>query len=118
MERQNSSTGNNMNEFWREARDGGFFSYKFGTNKETGLCLLVRYWGAEYGNRSFEIYIDDQKLTTETIAGKWNQNKFQNVEYPIPDEMLKGKDFVRVKFQALSGNTAGKVYSVRILKIK
>jgi len=118
MERQNSSTGNTMNEFWREARDGGFFSYKLGTNKETGLSLLVRYWGAENGNRSFDIYIDDQKLITETISDKWNQNKFQNVEYLIPDEMLNGKEFVRIKFQALSGNTAGKVYSVRILRTK
>jgi len=116
MERQNSSTGNNMNEFWREAYNGGFFSYKLGTNKETGLSLLVRYWGAENGNRTFDIYIDDEKLITENISEKWKQNKFQNVEYPIPDTMLNGKEFVRVKFKALSGNTAGKVYYVRLLR--
>jgi len=118
MERQYSSTGNNMNEFWREARDGGFFSYKLGTNKETGLSLLVRYWGAENGNRSFDIYIDDQKLITENISDKWKQNRFQNVEYPIPATMLTGKEFVRVKFQATTGNTAGKVYNVRLVRIK
>jgi len=116
MERQYSLTGNDRNEFWREARDGGFFSYKLGTNKETGLSLLVRYWGAENGSRSFDIYIDDQKLITENISGKWKQNKFQNVEYPIPDTMLSGKEFVRVKFQATTGNTAGKVYNVRLLR--
>jgi len=116
MERQYSSTGNDRNEFWREARDGGFFSYKLGTNKETGLSLLVRYWGAENGSRSFDIYIDDQKLVTENISDKWKQNKFQNVEYPIPNTMLSGKEFVRVKFKALSGNTAGKVYHVRLLR--
>jgi uncharacterized protein len=118
MERQYSSTGNNLNEFWREARNEGYFSYKLNTNKENGLSLFVRYWGAETGNRTFDIYIDDLKLTTENISGKWNQNKFQNVEYPIPDAMLNGKESVRVKFKALSGNTAGKVYYVRLLKTK
>ena len=118
MEREFSSTGNNMNEFWREARGGGFFSYKLGTNKETSLSLLVRYWGAENGNRSFDIYIDDQKLITENISDKWKQNRFQNVEYPIPATMLTGKEFVRVKFQATAGNTAGKVYNVRLLRTK
>jgi uncharacterized protein len=116
MERQYSFTGNDMNEFWREARGGGYFSYKLGTNKETGLSLMVRYWGAENGNRTFDIYIDDQKLVTENISDKWKQNKFINVEYPIPDAMLNGKESVRVKFQASTENTAGKVYYVRLLK--
>ena len=118
MEKQYSSTGNDRNEFWREARDCGFFSYKLGTNKETGLSLLVRYWGAEIGNRSFDIYIDDQRLITENISDKWKQNRFQNVEYTIPDTMLNGKEFVRVKFKTLSENTAGKVYYVRLLRTK
>ena len=118
MEIQFSSTGNNMNEFWREAQNEGYFSYKLTTGKETGLSLLVRYWGAESGNRSFDIYIDDQKLITENISDKWKQNKFKNVEYPIPDTMLNGKEFVRVKFKALSGNMAGKVYNIRLLRTK
>lgn len=118
MERQNSSTGNDRNEFWREARNEGFFSYKLATGKESGLSLMVRYWGAEKGNRSFDIYIDDQKLITENISDKWKQNKFQNVEYLIPDSMLNGKEFVRVKFKALPGNAAGKVYYVRLLRTK
>ncbi len=116
MERQNSSTGNDKNEFWREARNEGYFSYKLATGKEAGLSLMVRYWGAEKGNRSFDIYIDDQKLITENISDKWKQNKFQNVEYLIPDSMLTGKEFVRVKFKALPGNAAGKVYYVRLLR--
>ncbi len=117
MQRQNSNTGNNMDEFWRDARNG-FFSYKLSTNKETGLSLIVRYWGAESGNRKFDIYIDNEKLITEDISGKWNERKFQEVEYAIPDEMLKGKKGVRVKFQPLQGNTAGAVYYIRLARKK
>lgn len=117
MQKQNSNTGNNMDEFWRDARNG-FFSYKLSTNNETGLSLIVRYWGAEMGNRKFDIYIDDQKLITEDISGKWNQRKFQEVEYSISDSMIKGKGNVTVKFQPLQGNTAGAVYYVRLARKK
>lgn len=116
MQRQTSNTGNNQDEFWRDARSGGFFSYKLSTNRETGLSLIVRYWGAEAGDRKFDIYIDEEKLITENNTGRWNQRKFQEVEYAIPDAMIKGKENVRVKFQPVEGNTAGAVYYIRLAR--
>jgi len=118
MQTQRSNTGNYLDEFWRDARSGGFFSYKLSTNKEMGLSLIVRYWGAETGNRKFDIYIDDEKLVSEDISGKWNQRKFQEVEYAVPDTMVKGKENVQVKFQAQAGNTAGAVYYIRLVRKK
>jgi hypothetical protein len=116
MQAERSNTGNNLNEFWREARGGGYFSYDMATNSETNLSLLVRYWGAEWGSRKFDIYIDDEKLVTEDNTGRWNQSLFKNVIYPISDSMVNGKSHVRVKFQALAGSTAGAVYSIRLLR--
>ncbi len=118
MQKEKSGTGNNLNEFYRDASNGGYFSYDMATNSETNLSLWVRYWGAEWGNRKFDIFIDDQKLITEDNTGRWNQSKFQNLEYPIPDEMIQGKNHIRVKFQALPGNTAGAVYFIRIVRRK
>lgn len=115
MQAEHSNTGNYLDEFWRDARNG-FFSYRLSTNNETGLSLIVRYWGAENGNRKFDIYIDDEKLTSEDLSGKWNQRKFQDVEYSIPDAMVKEKKNVTVKFQALPGNTAGAVYYIRLAR--
>lgn len=112
----NSNTGNRLDEFWRDARNEGYFSYSLSTNGETGLRLMVRYWGEERGNRKFDIYIDDEKLITEDNTNKWNKPGFQNVEYVIPDSMLKGKDRVRVKFQSLPGSTAGAVYYIRLVR--
>jgi len=31
---------------------------------------MVRYWGAEWGSRKFEIYIDDELLITEDNTGR------------------------------------------------
>jgi uncharacterized protein len=119
IQKQNSNTGNNLDEFWRDARNGGYFSYNLSTNKESGLSLIVRYWGNEKGPRNFDIYIDDEKLVSENLSDKWNQNKFQEVEYVIPDTMISGKDRVRVKFQAQPGsNVAGSVYYLRLARKK
>ena len=118
MQSSNSNSGNSMDEFWRDANNGGYFSYNMATNGKTGLSLLVRYWGYEWGSRMFDIYIDDEKLLTENNTGRWYQSKFQNVEYAIPDSLVKDKDHIRVKFQAHPGSTAGAVYYIRLVEQK
>lgn len=118
MKSERSNSGNFQDEFWRDARNEGYFSYQLSTNSENNLSLIVRYWGAEWGSRKFDIYVDNEKLISEDNTGRWNLGSFQDVEYKIPDSMLKGKDKIRIKFQALPGNTAGAVYSIRLVKEK
>jgi hypothetical protein len=77
---------------------------------------MVRYWGAEWGSRRFVIYIDDRQLATIDNTGKWNQSRFFDAAYPIPDSLMSGKSFVRVKFEALPGGTAGPVYEIRLVE--
>lgn len=116
MQNENSNAGNAHNEFYREANRGGFFSYELNTNSETDLRLVVRYWGAEWGGRKFDIYMDDEKLVTEDNTGRWNQSRFYELEYDIPNSMVKDKTKVRVQFRALPGNTAGAVYYIRLVR--
>jgi hypothetical protein len=111
-----SQSGVANDALYRDASDGGFFSYNLSTNNESNLSLIVRYWGAEWGSRKFDIYIDDEKLITEDNTGKWNQSKFFNVAYKIPGAMLKDKQHIRIKFQSLDASTAGGVYDVRLIK--
>ena len=118
METSQSNSGNFQDVFWRDARNDGYFSYDMATKGETNLSLIVRYWGAEWGSRKFDIYIDDKKLISEDNTGRWNLSSFQDVEYTIPDTMVKGKEKIRVKFQALPRNTAGAVYYIRLAKSK
>ncbi len=116
MEIENSNSGNNWDEFYREARNGGFFSYRLATREEVNLELKARYWGFGCGSRKFDIFIDNEKLVTEDNTGRWSQSAFQNVVYEVPESMVEGKDFVRVKFQAHEGSTAGGVYYIRLLR--
>jgi hypothetical protein len=116
LQHSGSRTGNFNDEFWRDASNGGWFSYNFSTNGETKLELILRYWGAEWGGRKFDIYIDDDKLVTEDNTGRWHQSQFQDITYRIPESMLKGKNNIRIKFHAFPGNTAGAVYAIRLVK--
>jgi hypothetical protein len=113
-----SRTGNHLDEFWRDARDGGFFSYRLSTKGETNLEVVVRYWGAEWGSRKFDIYVDDEKLLSEDNTGKWHQSRFFDVPYTIPDSLLIGKKDIIVKFQAQPKSTAGAVYYLRLVRKK
>lgn len=116
MQEEKSRRGNANEDFFREAPAEGFFSYELATESKKDLSLMVRYWGAEWGGRKFDIYIDDQKLITEDNGRRWEQSLFKDVIYDIPNKMVDGKEQVRVKFQALPYNTAGAVYNLRILE--
>jgi hypothetical protein len=86
------------------------------THGEENLTLMVRYWGNENGNRTFDILIDDQVLATENIVGKWNREAFVNAEYPIPAEWIKGKKVINVRFQSKGNSIVGGVFYVRLIK--
>ncbi|WP_153799776.1 glycoside hydrolase family 127 protein [Foetidibacter luteolus] len=116
LQSDKSRKGNAHDQFFREAFEDGYFSYNLSTNKESSLTLIIRYWGAEWGSRKFDIYIDDEKLVTEDNTGRWNQSKFFDIKYAIPGAMVKDKNTIRVKFQSQQGNTAGGVYYVRLVK--
>lgn len=114
----NSGSGNYQNEFWRDARNGGFFSYQLNTSGETNLSLIIRYWGNETTNRTFDIFIDDEKLATENTKNKWKTQDFREVKYDVPASMLEGKRTITLKFQPHEGHVAGGVFFVRLVRNK
>lgn len=118
MQTEKSGSNYFREESFREASDGGFFSYDLLTGNEADLLLRVRYWGDEKGKREFDILIDNQLLLTENLVGKWNKKEFVEIKYPIPPSMLKGKKSIRIRFQAKTGkdNRAGAVYHIRLMK--
>lgn len=115
MQQKNSNNGNTFDQFWRSARNEGFFSYQLTTKNQQQLTLAVRYLASESGNRKFDIFIDDEKLTAVDHTQHSPQQKFEIESYTIPDSMLNGKSTIRIKFQAHAGKTAGPIYDLRLL---
>jgi uncharacterized protein len=94
----------------RDARAGGFF--EFDVKVKSGTVLQATYWGDERP-REFDILIDGKPLAHQKLDADKPGNFF-DVEYPIPDELVRGKASVRVKFQPIPKNTAGPVFGVKI----
>jgi uncharacterized protein len=100
---------------WRHATDGGWFSWRLKVLPGQPQELWVTYWGGDTGNRVFDILVDDQKIGSQTLDSN-HPDKFFDQVYPLPVELLKGKETVTVKFQAHPGAWAGGVFGVRVMK--
>jgi hypothetical protein len=79
------------------------------------MALLVEYWGGFPGSKTFDIFVDGEKIATENISNK-KEGQFINIKYDIPDRLTLGKRKVTIKFKAHEGNMAGPVFGVRIIK--
>ena len=117
METDDSWTGNTNDVFFRDARDGHYFSYLMQTGGETDLSLRLKYWGVgEWKTHEFDIFVDDVLVTSVNNTGKYRISEFKYETYPIPAEALKGKKQVRVKFVAHPRKQVGEIYGVRLVK--
>ena len=117
MEADITERGNTEGVFFRDARDGHFFSYLMQTKGETNLSLQLKFWGQdEWRTSEFDIYIDNQLLTSVNNSHRWRTTQFKTVDYAIPSEFVKGKKEIRVKFVAHKGKQVGQIYGVRLVK--
>ena len=119
METDQSTVGNTNDVFFRDARDGHYFSYLMQTGGKTDLSLRLKYWGVgDWKNPEFDIFVDNALVTTVNLVGKYRTSQFKFEEYPIPAELLKGKKQVRVKFVAKPHKQVGEIYEVRLISNK
>ena len=117
METDRSQTGNTNDVFWRDANDGHYFSYLMQTGGQTDLSLRLKYWGVgEWKSHEFDILVDDVLVKEVNNTGKYRISEFKYETYPVPEELLKGKTQVRVKFVAKPHKQIGEIYEVRLVK--
>lgn len=116
METDESYTGNTNNVFYRDARNGHYFSYLMQTDGLTNLKLRLKYWGVgEWKSHEFDIYIDDVLLRSINNTGKYRISEFKAETYDIPDTLLQDKKQIRVKFVAKPNKQIGEIYEVRLM---
>ncbi|RKL65634.1 glycosyl hydrolase [Salipaludibacillus neizhouensis] len=110
---------------WRDARDGGFFSYDMAVESDKKMYLEVTYFGGDRTIienekkyvREFNILIDDTPIVNQTLDGHGSPVSTFEVQYAIPQDLLKGKQKIEVKFKSSEGKIAGGIYGVRIVKL-
>jgi hypothetical protein len=77
--------------------------------------LLVDYWGGETGAREFDVLVDGETIAT-TRLDMDAPGQFWDKTYPLPAELVAGKEKITVRFQAHPGNYAGGVFGLRVMR--
>jgi hypothetical protein len=97
---------------WREAVNGGWFSYEMKVDPDKPMQLLCTYWGGDKGNRAWDILVGDRIVGREESAPD-APGEFVTKACPIPEDLTRGKRVVTVKIQARRGSITGSVFDCR-----
>ncbi len=112
---EQTSSGRFQGRQFRHAWDGGYFTYNLTVEPDTPVDLVVTYWGSDSGSRTFDILVDGQKIATQSLDNT-HPGEFFQVIYPIPEQLVRDKEQVPIRFQAHPDNTAGGVFGCRIAR--
>jgi hypothetical protein len=96
-----------------------WFSIDLPVESTKTMALVLTYNPEERAKRSFEIFVDGQRVGEETIEryppGSAT-GQFYDRDYKIPAELVKDKKKVTVRFQASGGNETGTIFGVRMVR--
>lgn len=98
----------------RDVRAEGFLHYQVAVNPEGKNELMLTFWGSDSGHLQFDVLIDGKVMTNITVTDE-KPGAFYNRFFAIPDEMVLGKENVRISFIPTPGNRAGIIYGLRTL---
>ncbi len=74
---EKSGSGDFGDHFYRDAAEGGWFSWDLKTLPDEAQNLVLTYWGEDRG-RQFDILVDGQKLATERLDGQPSWGLFRS----------------------------------------
>ncbi len=115
LDGERTGVGEAFGRKWRHATDGGWFAFDLAVADGQAAELVVTYWGEESIERNFDILADGTRIGSQRLHREAARGFF-DVSYPLPADLTRGKDKVRVRFQARPGSIAGGVFGVRLLK--
>jgi uncharacterized protein len=100
----------------RPARRGtSWFSFEVPVDPTHPLALVVTYYSDEWRKRTFDIQIEGQRVAEQTVERN-GPPKFFDVEYALPATLVKDKQKVTVRFQAINGNEIAAVFALRMIR--
>jgi len=114
LQAQDSHAGVFSNRPYRDARNGGWFSYELKLPAGRPALLLCTYWGSDAGPRAFDVLVNGVVVGSEKL--NFNQpGEFFDAEYALPDDVTAGRKSITVKIQAQPGKIAGGVFDLRVV---
>lgn len=98
-------------------RSSSWLSFDMPVEEGHPMAILATYYSDERrrGEAIFEVLVDGQPIGRQTVE-RTSPARFFDVEYPIPADLVKGKEKVTVRFQAVAGNEVATVFGVRMIR--
>jgi DUF1680 family protein len=101
----------------RAARRGSkWFSFDLPVETNHPAACVVTYYSDEWRKRTFEILVEGKRVAEQTVQKDGHAPHFFDVEYPIPTELIQGKQKVTIRFQATQGNEIAAVFGLRMIR--
>jgi uncharacterized protein len=97
----------------RRGRD--WFSFDLPVDPTHPMTLVVTYYSDEWRKRTFDILVNGQRVGQQVVQ-KGGEPHFFDVKYPVPADLVKGKQKVTVRFQATNGNEIAAVFGLRMIR--
>ncbi len=100
----------------RRCRGGrSWFSYDLPVDAAHPMKVVATYHSDEWRKRTFDILVDGQRVG-EQVVEKGGPPRFFDVEYSIPEALVRGKKAVTVRFEARNESEIAGVFGVRIIR--
>jgi hypothetical protein len=96
-------------------RGTDWFSFDLPVDAAHPLALVVTYSNHENAARHFDVLVDGVRLAQQTVEGG-TPLQFNDVEYPLPADLLADKQKITVRFQAGTGSEIAAVFGLRIVR--
>jgi DUF1680 family protein len=92
-----------------------WFSFDLPVDPTHPMALVATYNTDEWRKRTFEILVDGERVG-EQVVEKSGPPRFFDVEYAIPEAVVRGKKTVTVRFQSTQGNEIAAVFGIRVIR--
>ncbi len=96
-------------------RGKNWFSFDVSVDPAHPTKIIATYSTEEWRPRTFDILVDGQKIADQKVERNL-PSRFFDVEYAVPDELVKGKTKVTVRFQATGGNEIAALFGLRVVR--
>jgi hypothetical protein len=107
-----------IREAGREGRVGrNWFSFELPVDSQQPMGLVVTYYsGRRPRDPKFNILVDGQPIAKDETVKRDSPARFYDVEYPIPADLIDGKERVTVRFETTEGFSIGPVFGIRMIR--
>lgn len=101
----------------RAARRGSkWFSFDLPVESGHPMGLVVTYYSDEWRKRTFEILVDGHRVAEQTVEKDGSAPHFFDAHYALPEDLVKDKQKVTIRFQATNGNEIAAVFGLRMIR--